>query len=162
MKFRASFFLVAATLLVSASSVQAQGEDIRAATGLPIKIGQPVIYGRVLIRNLPSGATKPTIAVTLMANGTQVERSQTNESGYYYFLRAPGEGMQLLFEIDGSEIGRDLIPYYTGSAIRRDIEVDWRQYNEVRKAAPGVVSVKDAYPGRSPEASANRPRMRSW
>lgn len=155
MKLLFMFCLMAVVGHFSNLFVNAQGEDIRAATGLPIQIGQPVIYGRVTIRNLPSGTTKPTIAVTLLANGTQVERSQANDAGYFYFLRRPGEGMQLLFEINGSEIGRDLIPYYTGSAIRRDIEVDWRQYNEARKAAPGVVSVKDAYPGRSPEASAN-------
>jgi tetratricopeptide (TPR) repeat protein len=152
-----SMFTLCLLLAVGAAtvSVSAQGEDIRAATGLPIKIGQPVIYGRVAIRNLPQGAAKPTIAVTLLMNGTQVERSQANDSGYWYFLRTPGEGMQLLFEINGAEIGRDLIPYYTGSAVRRDIEVDWRDYNAAKNAAPGVVSVKDAYPGRSPEAAAN-------
>lgn len=153
MKLLTSFCVLLALTLLS-GSILAQSEDIRAATGLPIQIGQPAIYGRVTIRNLPKDTTKPTIVVTLLANGTQTDRNQTNDSGYYYFLRRPGEGMQLLFEINGAEIGRDLIPYYTGSAIRRDIEVDWRDYAAAKNSTPGVVSVKDAYPGRSPDASA--------
>ena len=151
-------FLIALCLLLSAGllsfSVQAQVEDIRAATGLPIQIGQPVIYGRVTLRNLPSGTAKPIITVVLMANGAQLERSQASDSGYYYFLQRAANGMQLVFEIGGGEIGRQIIQPDVGGAVRRDIEVDWREYTSTRRSVPGTVSVKDAYPGRSPEASA--------
>lgn len=147
------FFVFALSL--SLPPTHAQTEDVRAATGLPIPIGQPVIFGRVAIRNLPSGTPRPVISVVLLANGAQLDRSQATDSGYYYFLRRAANGMQLIFEINGGEIGRQTMQEDIGGSVRRDIEVDWQAYAQAKASSPGVISVKDAYPGRSPDASAN-------
>ncbi|MDI1241144.1 MAG: tetratricopeptide repeat protein [bacterium] len=155
MKFLISVCVFVSAIFFSVTPASAQSDDIRAATGLPIPIGQPVIFGRVAIRNLPSGISRPVVAVVLMANGAQLDRNQANDAGYYYFLRRAANGMQLVFEINGGEIGRQAIQEDIGGSVRRDIEVDWRDYTEAKASSPGVISVRDAYPGRSPEASAN-------
>jgi tetratricopeptide (TPR) repeat protein len=154
-KLLISVSLFVSVLSFTLSPTHAQSEDVRAATGLPIPIGQPVIFGRVAIRNLPGGTTKPIITVVLTTNGAQLDRSLANDAGYYYFLRRAANGMQLIFEINGGEIGRQSIMEDIGGSVRRDIEVDWQAYSKAQSASPGVVSVKDAYPGRSPDASAN-------
>lgn len=149
---RAAALLVAVLFL--GNILSAQTEDVRAATGLPIPIGQPVIYGQVAIRGLPKDERRPIIVVTLLMNGVQMERVQTNDKGYYYFLRSPQEGAVLVFEVDNSEIGRDVLTPGIGRTVRRDIEFDWKSYVAASRERKGVVSVKDAYPGRSPDASA--------
>jgi tetratricopeptide (TPR) repeat protein len=150
-----SVCLFVLALFLSITPAYAQSDDVRAATGLPIPIGQPVIYGRVSIRNLPGDVSRPLISVVLLSNGVQLDRSQANDSGYYYFLRRAGNGMQLVFEIGGGEIGRQVIQEDIGGTVRRDIEVDWREYTQAKASSPGVISVRDVYPGRDSEASAN-------
>src|SRR5690606_23391703 len=130
------------------SFAHSQTEDVRAATGLPIPIGQPVIYGQVAVRGLPKEERKPIIIVSLLMNGVQIERVQTNDRGYYYFLRSPQEGALLVFEVDNAEIGRDVLTPGIGRTVRRDIEFDWKAYVATKQTSPGVVSARDMYPGR--------------
>jgi tetratricopeptide (TPR) repeat protein len=133
----------------------AQTEDVRAATGLPIQIGQSVIYGQVTLSGLQKTDKKPIIAVTLLAGGTQIERTVTNDNGYWFFLRAPAPGLTLIFEVNNVEVGRDVLNPGPDRTLRRDISVDWKRFNESQKdSPPGVVSARDMYPGRSPDASA--------
>lgn len=140
---------------VSGPSAEAQTEDVRAATGLPIQIGQPVIYGQVTLSGLSKGDKRPIVAVTLLASGTQIERTIANDSGYYYFLRAPSPGLTLIFEVNNVEVGRDVLNPGPDRTLRRDISVDWKRFNESQKdAPPGVVSARDMYPGRTPDATA--------
>lgn len=123
----------------------AQTDDIRQATGLPIPIGAAVIYGQVKIRGLAANERKPTVFVTLFLSGAQVDRMQPNERGFYYFMRSPADGGQLVFEVNNSEVGRVVLSAGVGSSVRRDIEVDWLSAKQVGQALPGVVSVKSAY-----------------
>lgn len=133
----------------------AQTEDVRAATGLPIQIGQSVIYGQVTLSGLQKTDKKPIIAVTLLSSGTQLERTVANDNGYWFFLRTPAPGLTLVFEVNNVEIGRDVLNPGPDRTLRRDISVDWRRFNESQKSSPpGVVSARDLYPGRSPDASA--------
>jgi hypothetical protein len=133
------------TLLLGVS-ILAQTDELRQATGLPIQIGQPVIYGKVTISRLAKTAKRPVIQVVLMEGGTQVGRSQTNDSGYYYFLTQPRGSATLIFEINGSEIGRVVVITADSASrtIRQDFELNWEEFQ--RQAAPGVISAKDVYP----------------
>jgi len=149
-RYPASAAILVLLLFGSATS---QTEDVRAATGLPIPIGQPVIYGQVTVRGLDKSETKPLVFVTLMLNGVQVDRIQTNDAGYYYFLRSPVEGTTILFEISNTEIGREVLTPGLGRTLRRDVTVDWKAYRNLHENLPGVISVKDDYPGRAPDAS---------
>src|SRR5947209_10447041 len=95
--------------LAVTGSVLSQTDEVRRVTGLPIPIGQPVIYGQVTIRDLPADERKPLVNVSLLVNGVQADRTQTSERGFYYFLKSANDGATLLFEVNGSEVGRVLL-----------------------------------------------------
>jgi tetratricopeptide (TPR) repeat protein len=150
---RAIQIATAAAILFSVAAVHGQTDDVRQATGLPIPIGAPVIYGQVVIRGLAAGEHKPTVFVSLIANGVQADRTQANDRGYYYFLRSPGDGVVLVFEVSNSEIGRAPLFSGMGNSVRRDIEIDMHAV-QATKMAPGVVSV-EMYP----RSAANNERL---
>lgn len=138
-------------VLSFAMNAVAQTDDVRRLTGLPIPIGQPVIYGEVSIRGLAANEPRPSISVSLFVGGAQADRTKTSERGYYYFLRSANDGATLVFEVDNSEVGRVVLSAGGGSSVRRDIEIDW-QAVLANRSAPGVVSAKNAY-NRSLEAN---------
>jgi Tfp pilus assembly protein PilF len=149
-------FVVLTLVLLSLSlpfchSVPAQTEDVRNATGLPIPIGAPVIYGEITIRGLAPNEPKPVIYVSLFIGGALADRMQTTERGYYYFLRAPSDGATLVFDVNNSEVGRVVLSAGTGRSVRRDVEIDWTAILAT-KSPPGVISAKNAYP-RSSDAN---------
>lgn len=151
MRHRFFSIIVAAGFLVSLAG--AQVDDVSQVTGLPIPIGASVIYGQVMIRNVPRGERKPTIVVYLRNGGAQLDKYQTNDQGYWYFLRTPVDGHTLNFEIDGIEVGRTIIAGGISNRFRQDIELDWNQVKGFSKSAPttGVVSARDRYE-RAPES----------
>lgn len=145
-------FLLALTFLLVAAASPAFGQvdEVSSATGLPIPIGAPVIYGQVSVENIPRGERRPTIFVTLSLSGIQVDRRPVNELGYFFFLQAPRPNQSLLFEMNGTEIGRAYIPITNGNRARQDVTVDWNSVRSLSIGKTGTVSA-NAYP-RSPEA----------
>ena len=121
------------------ASLNAQTDEIRQATGLPIPIGVPVIYGRVSIKGLSANEAKPSVFVSLIVGGSPIERRQTNDDGYYYFLTTPRDGAALVFEVNGSEIGRVVLSATAGSSVRQDISFDWQVVRRSIASKPGVV-----------------------
>ena len=134
------FFLISVAIADSASAQ----EDIRSATGMPIPINADVIWGQVELRGLRSGETKPVIVVSLMLNGAPIESTHANDRGYYYFLRKPRDGTQLVVSVGGMEMGRVIIFAATD---RYDMSVNWEGAQAAKRA--GVVSAKNAYTSRS-------------
>jgi tetratricopeptide (TPR) repeat protein len=126
-----------------------QTDELRAATGLPIQIGQPAVFGQVVIKRLSPGERKPTIHVTMLEGGSQVGRVQANDAGYYYFLEMPRTTATLVFEINNFEVGRAVLAVAAGASrnLRQDFTVDWEEFKKVSHL--GVVSA--VYP-RSEEA----------
>ena len=123
-----------------------QTDDIRQATGLPIPIGASVIYGRVSVQGLTATEPKPLVVVSLIINGIQADRRQTNDEGYYYFLTEPRDGANLVFEVNGSEIGRVVLSATASRSVRQDISFDWVAVKNAIGSKPSVVSVKDTHP----------------
>lgn len=145
MKYQLTFcflILITASLAVV---VSAQG-DIRSATGMPIPIGAPVIWGQIELKGLRSGEPRPTVFVTLMHNGVQLGRAQANDRGYYYFIQRARDGSVLLVTVGGTDIGSQMISSAGGD--RYDMSVNWSE-NTPPAQQTGVISVKDAYTGRS-------------
>lgn len=148
--FSKTLSVVVATVLLAAFST-AQTDELRQATGLPIQIGQNVLYGKFTITNLSKTEKKPVARVTLLEGGSQLGVSQTNDAGYYYFLTLPRGTGTLVFEINGTEVGRMVVNPSAGSrSLRQDISIDWLEFQ--RQSAPATVSAKDAYP-RNAEAT---------
>lgn len=135
--------LIAALFLIS--SANAQVDDVSDATGLPIPIGAPVIYGQVELKNVPRDQQKPLIFVTLLDRGSQVDRVQTNERGYYYFLKNPTNGHTLVFEADGQEVGRVVVSAGISNRVRNDVSLDWNRLRGASRTQTGTISVKDKY-----------------
>lgn len=143
----ASIFLL--SVILSPTAAKAQTDELRSATGLPIQIGQPAVFGQVSIKRLASGERKPTIHVTMLEGGTQIGRVQVNDAGYYYFLQMPRTTATLLVEINNFEVGRAVLAVAAGASrnLRQDFTVDWEEFKKV--STPGVISA--IYP-RSEEA----------
>ncbi len=150
-------YLVLIGVLFSSSlfcnSVAAQTEDCRQLSGLPMAIGAAAICGEVKLRGLIKGELRPSIHVALLVGGVQVERMTLNETGYYFFRRAPSDNSALVFEVNNLEVGRVQLAAGVGSSVRRDIEVDMQSIRNAQ-TAPGVVSATAAY-HRTPEADRN-------
>ncbi len=140
------FRLIPILLLSGFFSVSslAQG-DVRSATGMPIPIGAPVIWGQVELQGLKPTDPKPTVYVTLLFNGAQLGRAQANDRGYYYFMQRARDGATLLVTVAGQDVGSQNITSAGGD--RYDMVVNWKP--EAMAQQTGVISVRDAYPGRS-------------
>ncbi|HTK37603.1 MAG TPA: tetratricopeptide repeat protein [Pyrinomonadaceae bacterium] len=98
------------------------------------------------MKGISPNEAKPLIFVSLVISGAQIDRRQTNDDGYYYFLTTPRDGANLVFETGGSEVGRVVLSAGIGSSIRQDITIDWLAVKRLVKAKPGIISVKDDYP----------------
>jgi len=145
MKILRSAAIAATIAVMTVGIVDAQVDDFSQAIGLPLPIGSPVIYGQVNIRNLPRDQRRPTIDVSLQLGGSQIEKSRANDRGYYFFLRRPANGQQLIFYVDGAEVGQLVLTAGLSPRQRQDVEFDW---NALRGATPtliGVVSARDRY-----------------
>lgn len=125
--------------------VVAQIDEISEATGIPIAIGQPVIYGQVAIEGMPKGERRPNVFVVLTIGGSQVDRRQTNDRGYYFFLKQPTPGYVLVVEVDGAELGRANLITGIGGRVKQDFAIDWRMLRGSRKELSGGVSQTDSY-----------------
>ncbi|MGE3466884.1 MAG: tetratricopeptide repeat protein [Pyrinomonadaceae bacterium] len=133
MKITACLFALILTALVLSSDVAAQADD---AAGLPIPIGAPVIFGQVELKGLEKDEPRPSVFVSLLISGTQVDRRQTDARGYYFFLERPRHGHTLVFEVNGSEVGRVYLTVGTGPRMRQDVSLDVKSLNAPGGTAP--------------------------
>jgi len=128
------------------ASALAQTDEIREATGMPIPIGSPVIYGQVYIKGMPKGERPPTIFVSLVSGGAQIDRREANDRGYYFFLERPRPGLTLIFEVDSNELGRANIMDVTSSQVRQDVTINWTSiHGGMPEQKTGVIVTK-GYP----------------
>lgn len=142
----ALFFSALLFVTPTIGQVDEVGDDL----GLPIPIGQPVIYGQVAIEGLPRDQPRPTIFVSLLISGTQIDRRPADQRGYFYFLQRPRHGHVLVFEVDGGEVGRSYLTVGQGSRLRQDVTIQWRSLRGNSRGEAGVVSSKGYM--RAPEA----------
>ncbi len=142
---------LAISAILFGTSASAQTDEVRAATGLPIRIGEPVVFGKVSIKRLENNERKPVVFVTLLEGGSVIERTRVDTNGWYLFRRALRGNGTLILEVDDNEYGRLPLAVGANPQIRQDFELDWQQVKS--SAAPSVVSAKDAYP-RNAAASA--------
>ncbi|MFN2502317.1 MAG: tetratricopeptide repeat protein [Pyrinomonadaceae bacterium] len=133
-------FITSSLLFIYSGEVFSQG-DVRSATGMPIPIGAPVIWGRIELRGLKSYETKPAVFVTLLVHGAQVARAQADDRGYYFMLEKIREGAVLFVTVGGEDVGQQAL--FLGGAERNDFTVNWA---EGARPAPQNKSIRSAYP----------------
>ncbi|MEQ1607056.1 MAG: tetratricopeptide repeat protein [Pyrinomonadaceae bacterium] len=142
----------ASALLPLNLSVSAQTDELRAATGLPMKIGESAVFGQVTLKKLAADEKKPTINVVLLEGGSQLERVQTNDAGVYRFYKFPRGTATLVIELNNNEVARMVVTVGASRLIRQDFELDWAEAK--RLWLNGVVSSKDSYPRNAEAAKA--------
>lgn len=147
MKIRNIYCIAALASLIAmgGAKVFGQVDEVSEVTGLPIPIGASVIYGQVMIRNMPRDQKRPTIFVYLRSGGAQVDKFQATDRGYWFFLRNPVGGNTLHFEVDGNELGQSIISGGITNRYRQDVEFDWNSLKGANRPASGVVSTRDRY-----------------
>ena len=149
MKILRSAAIAAIIAVMTVGIIHAQVDDVSEVVGLPIPIGASVIYGQVIIRNVPKGERRPTIFVYLRNGGAQLDKYQANDKGYWYFLKSPIDGHALTYEVDGMEVGRTIIAAGGSNRFRQDIDLDYVQVKGAIAGTStkpsGVVSARDMY-----------------
>ena len=142
--------LAAFAFLTLNYDLKAQTDELRAATGLPIQIGQSAVFGQVTLKKLSSDEIKPTLNVVLLEGGSQLERVQPNDAGWYRFNKFPRGSATLVVELNNNEVARMVVTIGASRLIRQDFELDWAEAK--RLGLTGVVTAKESYP-RSPETA---------
>ncbi len=143
-----SFFTLSLVIAYPGSS-EAQTDELRAATGLPLKIGEPVVFGQVSLKRFDDSERRPTMFVSLLEGGTLIERTSVDMKGWFVFRRSVRGSATLLLEVDDLEMGRVPLSVGANPQIRQDFQIDWQ---EAKRYVTGVVSAKSSY-SRKPEAS---------
>ncbi|HRH42844.1 MAG TPA: tetratricopeptide repeat protein [Pyrinomonadaceae bacterium] len=146
-KIRVSLQLCFLIILI-ASVGFAQDDETRQATGLPMKIGDDSakanLSGKILMEGLDASQPKPTIFVSALVNGVTIGRRRASDTGNYFIPEVPRENVTVIVEINGEEVGRQmLIPTSTGS-LRQDFVINAAQWRSA-KAKTGVISAKEVY-----------------
>lgn len=133
----------AASLLTLNVGVNAQTDELRAATGLPMQIGQSAVFGQITLKKFTANEPKPTLNVILLEGGSQLERVQPNDAGWYKFEKFPRGTATLVVELNNNEIARMVVTIGASRLIRQDFELDWAEAK--RLGLTGVVSARDTY-----------------
>lgn len=145
---------IALTLLLLAGSThtaRAQDDEARAATGLPIMIGQnannrtnTTVSGRITLQGADAAQRRPVIYVAVYLGGMFIDRRQVTDSGSYFIPNAPREGGILSVEVGGIEVTRlQMMPSISGS-VRQDFTLNLAELQRV-SGKTGVISAKNFY-----------------
>jgi Tfp pilus assembly protein PilF len=131
--------------LALTENICGQVDELRAATGLPIAVGEPLVFGKVNIVGMPREQRRPSIYVSLFFGGSQIDRKPADGSGYYFFIETPRNGHMLVFEVDGNEVGRVHIVVGLDNRVRHDVSLDWRALTGAAKTQTGTIEAKPGY-----------------
>jgi tetratricopeptide (TPR) repeat protein len=150
--------LAASLVAVGITSVIAQDDEARAASGLPTYIGQrgstnpgngqsARLSGTVEIQGLPEGNKVPNLSVAVMANGVLVARQRVQNRGGFTFNGVPTNGVTLIVEVDNQEIGSYPVGTLSPPPMpnRKDIFLVWSNVERRVGTANEVVSLRNAY-----------------
>ena len=121
-----------------------QTDELRSATGLPMKIGESAVFGQITLKKFTAGEKKPTINVVLMEGGSQLERVQTNDAGWYRFYQFPRGTATIAVEHNNNEVKRVVVSVGASRTIKQDFELDWAEAK--RLGLTGVISAREEYP----------------
>jgi Flp pilus assembly protein TadD len=94
------------------SAAAGQDDETRAASGLPMLIGEHRVNvsGRIKIEDAGKLAKKPVVSVTATFASTTPQRTTTNEEGYFVIRGVPREAFLFVVEVDGIEMIREQVP----------------------------------------------------
>ena len=129
--------------LILAAPAHAQLDKICGETGGPVWLATSVVFGKITVEGLASGARFPKIAVMLNSRGRDTANFTIDRSGNYCFRGIDGSGAILTVEVEGREVARQILPTSTYiKQFQQDFEVIAGNFTGNR---PAAVSVKFQY-----------------
>ncbi len=144
MQYTYSLFVILAFVFLFSIPTYSQLDELREVTGLPFANDQPIVFGKVNLRGLSPSEKRPTLHVALLIGGTQTDRMKVDDKGYFYFIRAPRIGSMLVLEVNGVEVGRQIL-VASGSRVRQDLDINWAAYQDQQQRSPGILSAAPQY-----------------
>lgn len=147
MKNYAILVMLCFLIISSGYAIYAQDEDVR----LPTKLGensgntrQGNLTGKVNLRGLDPSQPKPPIFVLVFQNGVLIDRRQVFENGSYIVPNIPRENVIVAVEINGAEVGRQLLSPSLIGGIKQDFDITLTQ-GQNTGGKTGVISAKSLY-----------------
>jgi len=138
-------FLISGFLLLANTAWSQAGEICSDTGGSTIWLNSRVVYGKVILSGLSDARQAPKVSITL-TNGTRITSSTViDKSGNYCFRDTDGSGATLVVEVEGREVGREILetgPPNVPKQFRRDFEI---QVGNALPAKPSVISAKYPY-----------------
>lgn len=126
-------------------NVSAQVDQICGESTGTVWLDTFVVYGKVTVNGLDSTAKFPKITVTLNSRGRDTASYTVDRSGYFCFRGSDGSGGILTVEVEGLEVGRQVLPSGVNlRQFRQDFEVIAPSAQGL--ARPAAISVKMQYP----------------
>ncbi|NOT46460.1 MAG: tetratricopeptide repeat protein [Acidobacteria bacterium] len=135
--------LASIVILLFALISIAQVDGIRTATGMPLSVDARIVYGRIAIEGLESGAKLPRINVILLDRRLQSNRTTIDRDGYFYFRDVSADGGTVVVEIEGTEVARQTLMTVGPKQQRMDFYVTVPLKHG--QAKPGTISAKNLY-----------------
>ena len=147
-KFLRSFSVVLLIVLAS-MAVFSQDDEMRQATGLPMKIGENStpgdrmnVTGRITLETTEKPKRQPVITVSVIVGGIAADKSIANDRGYYFIRNVPRVNATIIVDIDGNEVVHQPILSSAMGNARLDYSVPWPRSLNVR---PGVITANQFY-----------------
>ncbi|MBX7054446.1 MAG: tetratricopeptide repeat protein [Pyrinomonadaceae bacterium] len=156
-KIIGSLTLCALTLL-AVVSVAAQDDETRQGTGLPTLVGENAgrgnrmnVSGKVSLMGTDQPKRRPVITVSVLMSGAVLDRTTTNDKGFFIIRSVPRETVTILVEVDGNEAARQVVAASPMGNTSLEISIPWPSL--APPAKPGVIAADQIY-DRSPNNQA--------
>lgn len=148
LKFKSLFGM--SLLLICTTAVFAQDDETRQGTGLPTKIGENVargskmnVSGRIKLEGAEKLKPPPVITVHVVFSGVTVDKTTTNDAGFFLIQNVPRENVSIMVEVDGNEVVRQPIIASPMGNPRLDFTIPWPIVSS--QAKPGVISASQMF-----------------
>ena len=138
-------FLSAAFLFPRYAQAQAAGDVCGDTAGSTVWLSSKVVYGTVKLIGADRLSKPPKMSVILMLGTRTTTTPVAENSGNYCFRDTDGSGATLIVEVDGREVGREVLETVSSTSpkqFRRDFDI---QIGPSQPRKPAVISAKFPY-----------------
>lgn len=139
-----------ALALTAVVTVAAQDDETRQGTGLPTLVGENAgrgnrmnVSGKVTLMGTDQPKRRPVITVSVLMSGAVLDRTTTNDKGFFIIRNIPRETVTVLVEVDGNEAARQVIAALPMGNSTLEISIPWPSL--APPARPGVISADQIY-----------------
>jgi tetratricopeptide (TPR) repeat protein len=139
-----------ALALTAVVSVAGQDDETRQGTGLPTLVGENAgrgnrmnVSGKVSLMGTDQPKRRPVITVSVLLSGAVLDRTTTNDKGFFIIRNVPRETVTILVEVDGNEAARQVVAASPMGNSSLEISIPWPSL--APPAKPGVIAAYQIY-----------------